>query len=327
MLLTALQWFVLRRFDIDHFTALMDALVSNAILALASLGIFQLFRFYKPGKGYETLIYRLVTVVSVTALSVYALRLCLYPYVDHSTAYHIFISQSMPLRYVFTMVMLGFVSGLIHLWNRADQHTKQQLRQSEVEQLHKEAELIRLRQQLQPHFLFNSLNSISALAGSNPTLARQMIQQLSDFYRGTLKKDEDQTVALSEELKHLSLYLDIEKIRFGERLHVNIFCDEGCGHKKIPPLLLQPIVENAIKFGLYGTIDSVHIRLEASCRENLLHVKVTNPFDNSSQTHHHGTGFGLSFIQRRLFLLYAQNNLLRTNHDDHTFTTEIFIPQ
>jgi two-component system LytT family sensor kinase len=85
---------------------------------------------------------------------------------------------------------------------------------------------LKLRQQLQPHFLFNSLNSISALAGSQPEKARHMIQQLSDFLRGTLKRDEQQSVTLEEELHHLQLYLDIEKVRFGSRLQTDIQVEE-----------------------------------------------------------------------------------------------------
>ncbi len=88
----------------------------------------------------------------------------------------------------------------------------------------REAELYKLRQQLQPHLLFNSLNSISALITIQPAQARKMIQQLSDFLRGTLKKEENQWISLEDELQHLQLYLDIEKVRFGHRLNTAIKC-------------------------------------------------------------------------------------------------------
>ena len=92
-------------------------------------------------------------------------------------------------------------------------------RKADAEKLAKEAELFKLRQQLQPHFLFNSLNSINALIGMRPEEARKMVQQLSDFLRGTIKKEETQWVSLEEELQYLQLYLDIEKVRFGNRLN------------------------------------------------------------------------------------------------------------
>lgn len=207
-----------------------------------------------------------------------------------------------------------------------DQKEKDE-RRSEAEQLVKEAELVKLRQQLQPHFLFNSLNSISALAGSKPDEARKMIQQLSDFLRGTLKKDEQRTVPVEEELEHLSLYLDIEKVRFGHRLNVEIeFTDEAL-NQQIPPLLLQPIVENAIKFGLYGTIGNITVKILGKTEGNLLMVKVINPFDSETQNVGKGTGFGLSSIQRRLFLLYGRNDLLATEKDQEQFITRLKIPQ
>src|SRR5690606_12610382 len=100
-----------------------------------------------------------------------------------------------------------------------------------------------------------SLNSISALVHSRPEEARKMIQQLSDFLRGTLKKEENQWTSLADELDHVQLYLEIEKVRFGYRLHTEIVADDASGNCRIPHMLLQPVVENAIKFGLYDTTE------------------------------------------------------------------------
>src|SRR6185436_1417225 len=131
-------------------------------------------------------------------------------------------------------------------WFYMKTESERKQRKSDAEKLAREAELTGLRQQLQPHFLFNSLNSISALAGTKPEEARKMIQQLSDFLRGTLKKDDQQLVSLSEELQQLQLYLEIEKVRFGHRLRTEITNDERSLSLQLPSLLLQPIVENAI---------------------------------------------------------------------------------
>ena len=104
------------------------------------------------------------------------------------------------------------------IWYNWQEQSEQEVRKQDAEKLTKEAELFKLRQQLQPHFLFNSLNSINALIGSRPQEARKMVQQLSDFLRGTIRKEEHQWVTLKEELQYLQLYLDIEKVRFGHRL-------------------------------------------------------------------------------------------------------------
>ena len=325
LLCVLVQALVIHRFQMDWHRAFVDAFLWNGLLALAALSTVQLFRYYQPRAGSG--IYRFVLVIGIGVLTGMAGKWCLLQLFVSETSYLSFMEASMPLRYVFALMVLAFVTVLNWLWNSVAEKSKQTLRQSEVEQLHKEAELIKLRQQLQPHFLFNSLNSISALAGSNPAQARKMIQQLSDFLRGTLRKDEQQTVPLAEELNQLALYLDIEKLRFGERLQVEIDCANECKHKKIPPLLLQPIVENAIKFGLYGTLEAVQINILANMQQNYLHITVTNPCDESMRESSTGTGFGLRFIQRRLFLLYAQNNLLRTNKQNNVFTTQISIPQ
>src|SRR6185503_5375214 len=109
--------------------------------------------------------------------------------------------------------------------------------------------------------------------------ARKMVQQLSDFLRGTIKKEEHQQVTLQEELQYLQLYLEIEKVRFGNRLATNIGIDESTFSMKLPALLLQPIVENAIKFGLYDTTGETLIRLSAGIKGNELLIRVENPFD------------------------------------------------
>lgn len=207
-----------------------------------------------------------------------------------------------------------------------DQHEIEK-RKEEADKLSREAELYKLLQQLQPHFLFNSLNSINALIGSQPQKARNMIQQLSDFLRGTLKKEDHQWISLEEELQHLQLYLEIEKVRFGHRLSTEIKNETDGIKMQLPAMLLQPVVENAIKFGLYDTIGDITISIEAKKDDGNLVLQVKNPFDPETSSPKKGTGFGLSSVQRRLYLLFARNDLLETEVKDELFITTIKIPQ
>ncbi len=154
-----------------------------------------------------------------------------------------------------------------------------------------------------------------------------MIHQLSDFFRGTLRKDDQQLVHLSEELEHLTLYLEIEKVRFGHRLKTELLCQDATRNMKIPPLLLQPVVENAIKFGLYDTLGETVIRIRADAEGSYLIITVENPFDPASARPKQGTGFGLSSIQRRLYLLFARNDLLSASQKGNIFITTVKIPQ
>jgi sensor histidine kinase YesM len=136
-------------------------------------------------------------------------------------------------------------------------------------------------------------------------------------------------VTLAEELAYLELYLSIEKVRFGHRLCTETECDPQAAACRLPSMLLQPIVENAIKFGLYDTTDGVTIRIRAQAHpdENLLTIQVRNPFDPFTAQPRQGTGFGLAGIERRLFLLFARHDLLRTEAEGAVFTTTLTIPQ
>src|SRR5690606_25454618 len=132
--------------------------------------------------------------------------------------YLAFTDRWIIIRGLFGWLMISSITVIGWMWFYIQEQQEILHHKAETEQLAREAELATLRQQLQPHFLFNSLNSISALAGSEPEEARRMIQQLSDFLRGTIKRDNVQLIPLSDELSHLELYLEIEKVRFGHRL-------------------------------------------------------------------------------------------------------------
>lgn len=319
------QAVVLHRLGLEWEISFIDSFVSNILLGGLSLTAITIYRFYQPGKGNR--IYRFIYALGITSFFCIALKWILEQLVPTQTEYLDFLDLSMPLRFIGALLIVSFITLLNWMWNAVKDQKEQEQRRNEAEQLAKEAELVKLRQQLQPHFLFNSLNSISALAGSRPEEARKMIQQLSDFLRGTLKKDEQQTVPLKEELEHLSLYLEIEKVRFGHRLNIEINVTDEAKEASIPPLLLQPIVENAIKFGLYGTIDQIVVSIDAQFDQGYLYLEIKNPFDMQTQSAGRGTGFGLSSIQRRLFLLYSRSDLLTTEKKEHVFFTRLKIPQ
>ncbi len=243
------------------------------------------------------------------------------------TAYLIFLKQSLPIRSVITLLIITCITIINWLLYNLNENKEREKNQVEIESTMREAELAKLRQQLQPHFLFNSLNSINALVVAQPNEARKMVQQLSEFLRGTLKKDEQKLIPFKEELKHLQLYLEIEKVRFGHRLNVSIENCELCLETNIPPLLLQPVVENAIKFGLYDTVGDVTVSLKSFIEDKLLVIEITNPFDENTQKANAGNSFGLESIQRRLYLLFARKDLLFTKSENSIFTTILKIPQ
>ena len=316
--------FVLNWFGFSWKMAIWDSAVSNVLLVSASLLITVTLQFYIPQKNKYGYILGLCVALSITWLLVSRSILKLLS--NDSADYTQFFSQSVPVRLAIGFLVVGCMALVSVLWYTIQDQQEIEKRKTEAEKLSKEAELYRLRQQLQPHFLFNSLNSINALIGLQPQQARMMIQQLSDFLRGTLKKEDHQWTSLNEELQHLQLYLEIEKVRFGHRLSTNVN-NKTDGSLRLPAMLLQPVVENAIKFGLYDTTENITISIEAKKDDGNLIIEVRNPFDAETSSPKKGTGFGLSSVQRRLYLLFARNDLLKTEINGNLFITTIKIPQ
>lgn len=281
-------------------------------------------QYYDPNK--DSKLHRLGFATVLSILFCIVLRWLLNAIFTDNATYLDFLNKSIPVRFVFCLLLVSVTLLVNWFWSVLSDQQENEQRKLDTEKLLKEAELAKLRQQLQPHFLFNSLNSISALIVVKPLEARKMIQQLSDFLRGTLKK-EDKLVQLTEELEHLKLYLDIEKVRFGHRLNVVFSTDEESGKRLLPSLLLQPIVENAIKFGLYDITGDVTISIATAIKENNLWIEVQNPFDAETNKNVEGAGFGLNSIQRRLYLLYARKDLLMTEKKESIFITTLKIPE
>jgi two-component system LytT family sensor kinase len=320
----ASQLYLIHNFGFDWYAATIDSAVSIVPLGAACWLIDNNLRYYQPGKGshINLLMWCLVLAGACTVAVWWGL-----PYLNIGDTYSSFLRQSLILRFITSFLAIGWMAMISLIWYVLQDQKENEKRKAEAEKLARDAELYNLRQQLQPHFLFNSLNSINALIGFKPDEARKMIHQLSDFLRGTLKKDDQQQVSLNEELQHLNLYLDIEKVRFGHRLKTEISCDDKCRQSMLPSLLLQPIVENAIKFGLYDTIGDVVISIRAEMENNYLVVMVQNPYDSKTARPRHGTGFGIRGIERRLYLLFARNDLVETYQNDDIFTIMIKIPQ
>ncbi len=326
LLLIADHAVLLYLYDLPVTVAVVDSLITNSLLLLLCLLSMNSIRYYVPDINQYTNV--IMMCVVFTAVWLLLTRWILGLVLGSHEGYSLFLSRSLVIRGSIGFLVYGIVNTTAIIWYNWQEQQANEMRKIDAEKLAREAELFKLRQQLQPHFLFNSLNSINALIGLRPQEARKMVQQLSDFLRGTLKKEETQWVKLAEELQYLELYLDIEKVRFGNRLSTVInTTDVNVQETMLPALLLQPIVENAIKFGLYDTIGETEISIIATLEEGQLVITVSNPFDPETSAPHKGTGFGLKSVRRRLYLLFARTDLLSTTGNNEIFTTVVKIPQ
>jgi hypothetical protein len=191
--------------------------------------------------------------------------------------------------------------------------------------LARDAELRALKSQINPHFLFNCLNSVSALTTSDPARAREMCVRLSDFLRSTLGLGERASISWKEELELARNYLEVERVRFGARLQVDIQVDDACTECRVPALLLQPLVENAIKHGIATLVDGGVIRLESRFNAGALEVSVENAFDPEAPAPRR-SGLGLRNVRDRLQTRFGAAAVVRTRSENNIFRAEMRFP-
>ena len=222
--------------------------------------------------------------------------------------------------------LLYVVSASLHYMLFAVDATRRAEQQSlELRVLAREAELRALKAQVHPHFLFNSLNSISALTTSDPARAREMCILLAEFFRKSLALGERADVALEDELAVGRTYLGIESMRLGSRLAVEEAIEEAARSCPLPPLLLQPLLENAVRHGIATRAEGGVLRLEARTDGRKLRLVVENPFDPDAPARP-GVGLGLSNVRRRLLARYGEEALLETQRGEQSFRVVLWMP-
>jgi hypothetical protein len=229
---------------------------------------------------------------------------------------------------------LLFVVGALLFWlaiafhyvliaSNASQNAER--RSLEAGLLAREAELKALRAQLDPHFLFNSLNSISSLTGRDPSGARKMCLQLAEFLRDTLRLGAAQRISLQEELNIVERYLSIEQVRLGARLNV---CKETSPHAlsaKVPALILQPLAENAVLHGIAHLLEGGTVTIRALREHSMLVVSVSNPCD-PDRPRNKRAGLGLSLVRQRLQSQFGLAGQLETLEERGEFTAKLSLP-
>ncbi|NVJ86361.1 MAG: histidine kinase [Algoriphagus sp.] len=324
-----LVWFlgtflILRNYEIETFQALIDAGIFTLLFVGMVTVLDRIFTFYNPKSGNMILLFILPLILSFLVVLLHRFSSA-FAFAD-DLEYLEFLGQHFYLRWAILALAAMMITLLAVVMSRLEQQEETKNRELHMMELSKEAELSQLRQQLQPHFLFNSLNSISALVMSQPERAREMVVMLSDFLRGTIRKDLKAWTSLKEELEYLQMYLEIERVRFGHRLEVLFEISPDSEKLKIPQLLIQPLLENAIKHGLYGVTGEVKIHLSSKKDQHYLVIQIDNPFDPETPSQK-GTGFGLSSLRRRLYLLFGRNDLLTTQKEGSDFSVNLKIPQ
>ena len=236
-----------------------------------------------------------------------------------------YINQSFPLKIIVGLVIVLFLILIYYLIIYLSSYEEKRLEESELKSLVREAELNLLKYKINPHFLFNSLNSISSLTLSAPEKAHEMILKLSDYLRYSLESGKETMQSLADELKNVRLYLDIEKIRFGERINFIEKTDEECMDYKAPGMILQPLFENAIKHGVHESTETVRLEFICKLEYPFILIKIRNNYI-SANGNIEGTGTGLESVKNRLIIIYNRHDLMGIIKKDDIFEVQLRIP-
>jgi two-component system, LytTR family, sensor histidine kinase AlgZ len=188
----------------------------------------------------------------------------------------------------------------------------------------RDAELRSLRAQVDPHFLFNSLNSIVGLMGVDADQARVMCLRLAEFLRDSLTLGGEQRITLAREVALAEQYLSVERVRFGDRLRVCTRLDPDAADVAVPPLILQPLVENAVRHGVATLIEGGEVRIEASLAGAKALIVVSNPYD--ADVRRRGTGFGMDIVRRRLAATFGDRAALAVEAQDARYRVALTVP-
>jgi sensor histidine kinase YesM len=239
-----------------------EGLFSLFIFSVIAFSIWYPFNFFNSGTIKLTTLISNLTVSGIISIGLWIIltRLFVTLILTNNSDYLLFRNNTLPYRIGLGIFIYGLVILTYYLYVNMVNLSEKKSQEARLENLVTETELKMLQSQINPHFLFNSLNSISSLTMTDPEKARIMIVKLSEFMRYALSEKEDQQVSFKSELENLRLYLDIEKVRFGEKLTCEESVENNCLDVKMPVMLLQPLYENAVKHGVYESTQSVRIK-------------------------------------------------------------------
>jgi len=315
-------------FGLSELWAIGDAFIFDVSFAVLVMGFWYTIRYIslQHKNTWHSFFYHLATASIFIGLWLAVAYLILGFFKPFDAGYAAFLSKSLPGRIFYGVLYYCVIVLVYFLHIYYVSYNQSRIRTSELNALVRESELSLLKSQLNPHFIFNSLNSISSLTLSNPTLAQQMIIQLSAYIRYALKQGQNELVDFSEELDYTYLYLSIEKVRFGEKLNFHADCTPESLAAKIPNMLIQPLIENAIKHGVYESLIPVNIHLTSRLENNDLHLTIINDVETDAFPKK-GTGIGLRTVRDRLYLIYGKRDLLQISREMERFVVRLTIPQ
>ena len=306
--------------------AITDSLVFNILFCGIGLSFWYPVRFMSVETNLvKIVINHLTAAVLATAVWLLAGYLFITLVLNFGENFSTFFETTLIWRILLGILLNLLVTAFYYIIIYYSNLKERTVRETELKNLVTEAELKSLKFQINPHFIFNSLNSMSALTTIDPDKAKSMILKLADFLRYTLANNEKQKNKLNEELKNIKLYLEIEKIRFEDKFEYVEEIDPGCLTVEVPNMILQPIFENAIKHAVYETFETVTLKLTCTCENEYMKITLSNNFEEETKPKK-GAAIGLKNINNRLELIYGQKELMKVEKEKNNFRVILYIP-
>jgi two-component system, LytTR family, sensor kinase len=314
-------------YGIPVLISIVDSILWSMLFAILSLGLWYWVRIsdIETQKPISIAINHIGGGALSILLLISAHRFLLSLLYPEEINYIAFLDQSLPNRTITAVFLYLLIALVYYLIIYISNFREKVSREAELKALVKDAELSWLKLQVNPHFLFNSLNSISSLTITSPSKAQEMITRLSELLRYSLKQSPDSMVPLSAELENCQKYLEIEKVRFGKRLCYQIECCQDCLNILVPSMILQPLFENAIKHSVAQSVNESIIKAQIAQKGQFVAIEVSNSLPEMP-ANTSGTGVGLENIRRRLTLIYGSPSYLAIEKVKESFTVKIYIP-
>ncbi|MDR2009072.1 MAG: histidine kinase [Bacteroidales bacterium] len=324
--IAVVQFLILYLFaGLDLLSAILQAFFSNVTFAALGVGIWYIVRYKTPGRDRFQLMLRFFLtgfiVVAFWMIVNFIIGKLLHRVTYGTVSFQWHLLSQFILGFLFYVIfMLWF-----HLMIVISKYSEKTISEERLQNLLTETKLNALKAYINPHFLFNSLNSVNALIVSNPGKAREMVVNLSEYFRYSLKQKDNTYVNFEDELRNALTYLEIEKLRFGERISLNIDIDESSNGILVPVMTLQPLFENIVKHAVSESFDTIYIDLKALRKDDYLEIILTNNYDVTSVSTK-GTGIGLSTNIERFSLIYHRKDLIEISKTNGIFKVFMKIP-
>jgi sensor histidine kinase YesM len=303
-----------------------DSVIFWTLFSFVGLSLWYLVYYNNLEKDILSFaMFHVVTACAAIGILVFKSWIILSFFFEGNPYYSSFYHETLYLRAIMATMSYVTVVLFYYAYIFYQDIRENKAREERYKTLLRDAELKSLKSQINPHFLFNSLNSISSLTLLDPEKGQEMIVKLSDYLRFSLAHKPDELIPLREELKNIERYLDIEKTRFGERLRFHMSVPEPCHTMLVPTMILQPLFENAIKYGLHENAEPTDISVEASCSPTMMTMSIANNYDPSSVPTGRN-GIGITNIRERMAILFERNDLVRISKTSNLFTITILFP-